>query len=233
MQVCLRLPGMGRCARTYGVVMVTTFPHYFFRLPALLSCLGHPMELRIDVGQRPAKPLEGEFESIYDRINTPGDRLHGLPAIELNNADLMIRYREADGEFYVYVEDIKRKRLAGYTVFNRLIEVGRRADRYVRAPHSKYDEAYRRRGLASAIYQWGLDAGLCLISGARQSPGAHALWHSLARRYALGHVDLRDKTLRYLGHQVPPPVLENLHTRMLLLGTGWTVDRFSVATGMR
>ena len=233
MQVCLRLPDTGHRAGTSCIVMVTTFPNHFFRLPAWLSGLTRPMELRIDVGQRPAKPLEGEFESIYDRIHTPGDRLHGIPAIELNDTELVIRYREADGEFYVYVEDIKRRRLAGYTVFNRLIELDRRADRHVRAPHSKYDEPYQRRGLASAVYQWGLDAGLCLISGARQSPGAHALWHSLARHYPLGHVDLRDKKLRYLGRDVPPPVLEDLHTRMLLLGSGWTVDRFSAATGMR
>ncbi|MGT2437014.1 hypothetical protein ACU4GH_15395 [Bradyrhizobium betae] len=39
-----------------------------------------------------------------------------------------------------------------------------------------------------------LDAGLCLMSGARQSPGANALWHALSRHYALGYADLRCKT---------------------------------------
>lgn len=216
--------------------MIATLPKLFPCLPPGFSWLPRihqPMELRIDVGHRPAKPLQGEFESIYDRINTPGNCLHGIPAIELNDTGLVIRYREADGEFYVYVEDIKRQRLAGYTVFNRLVEVGRRADRYVRAPHSRYDEPYQRRGLASAVYQWGLDAGLCLITEARQSPGANALWHSLAKRYPLGHEDLRDKTLSYLGREVQPSVLGDLHTRMLLLGQGWTVGQFSAATGMR
>ena len=217
--------------------MVLAMPPLFPCLPpwsswsALSSWLTRPMELRIDVSHKPA---EDEFESLYDRLYSPGDRLHGIPAMELNGQpELMIRFREADGEFYVYVEDIRRKRLAGYTVFNRLIEVNRRADRYIRAPHSRYDEAYQRRGLASSIYQWGLGAGLCLVSGARQSPGAHALWHALARRHELGYVDLRNKTLTYLGRDVPARTLDDLHTRMILLGEAWTVDRFAAATGMR
>lgn len=217
--------------------MVLAMPPLFPCLPpwpsgaALSSWFNKPMELRIDVSHKPA---EDEFESLYDRINTPGDRLHGIPAMELDGQpELVIRYREADGELYVYVEDLKRKRLAGYTVFNRLIEVGRRADPHVRAPHSRYDEPYQRRGLATAVYQWGLEAGFCLISGARQSPGAHALWHSLAGRYELGYVDLRNKTLTYLGRDVPSRTLDDLHTRMILLGEAWTVSRFSAATGMR
>lgn len=190
-------------------------------------------ELRIDVGPHAAKPVSEELAAIHDRIHTPGDRLYGIPSIPLGDPDMVIRYREADGEFYVYVEDLRHGRLAGYTVFNRLIEVGRRADRYLRAPHSKYDAPYQRRGLASAIYRWALDAGLCLLTGARQSPGAHALWHGLAQRYALGHVDVRDKTLTYLGPAVSDEVLAGLHTRMLLLGRGWSRAGFAAATGMR
>lgn len=189
-------------------------------------------ELRIDV-ERPSQPMEDAFGSIYDRIHQPGDRLHGIPAIPLNDPDLVVRYREADGEFYVYVEDVRHRRLAGYTVFNRLIEVNRAADRVVRAPHSSYGEAYQRRGLASAIYRWGLGAGLCLVTGARQSPGAHALWRALARDHELGCVRLQDKTVTYLGPEVAPEVMDELPTRMLLLGRGWTLARFAAATGMR
>ena len=97
-----------------------------------------------------------------------------------------MRYREADGEWYVYVEDLQRRRLAGYTVFNRLVELDRRADRHLRAPHSRYDTPYQRRGLASAVYRWALQEGWCLVSGARQSPGAHALWHQLCPAARLG-----------------------------------------------
>ena len=194
--------------------------------------LMRPMELRIDVSHDP-KRLDEEIGSINDRIRTPGDSLHGIAQIATNDPELVFRCREADGEFYVYVEDVRRGQLVGYTVFNRLIEVSKRADRHVRAPHSKYDPHYQRRGLATAIYRWGLDAGLCLMTGARQSTGAHALWHSLARRYQLGYVDLRGKTLTYLGRQVSPQVLDDLHTRMILLGKGWTVDRFAKSTEMR
>jgi hypothetical protein len=74
---------------------------------------------------------------------------------------------------------------------------------------------------------------LCLLTGARQSPAAHALWRKLAEDYPLGHVDLRNKTLTYLGSEVSPQVLGELHTRMLLLGRGWTLGKFTAATGMR
>ena len=128
------------------------------------------MELRIDVDPA-STSASGALAPIYERINTPGDRLHGIPSISLKDPELRIRFREADGEFYVYVEDVRRECLAGYTVFNRLVELGRQADRYVRAPHSRYEPNYQRRGLASGIYRWALDSGLCLMTGAR--PGGH------------------------------------------------------------
>lgn len=211
------------------MVLTLSSPPSLFTAPAWWRrCL----ELRIDV-ERPSQPMEDALGSIYDRLHQPGDRLHGIPAIPLNDPDLVVRYREADGEFYVYVEDVRHRRLAGYTVFNRLIEVGRAADRCVRAPHSSFAEAYQRRGLASTLYRWGLGAGLCLISGARQSPAAHALWHALARDHELGCVRLRDKTLTYLGTDVTPDAMNDLHTRLLLLGKGWTLARFADASGMR
>jgi hypothetical protein len=49
------------------------------------------------------------------------------------------------------------------------------------------------------------------MSGARQSPGAHALWQGLSRHYA---------------HEVASTTLDDLHTRMFLLGDGWTLARF-------
>lgn len=200
--------------------------------PFWASWLYQPAELRIDVSPIPPQQLDGECASIHDRIHTPGDRLHGIPEIPLSDPRFAIRWREADGEFYVYVEDTLEHRIAGFTVFNRLIEVDRRADRYVRGPHSKFSASYQRRGLASCIYRWALDAGLCLVTGARQSPGAHALWRSLARNYRLGFVDVRDKRLRYLGADVPPDVLGDLSTRMFLLGRGWSLGSFAQATRM-
>ena len=136
-----------------------------------------------------------------------------------------MRYREADGEWYVYVEDLQRRRLAGYTVFNRLIEVDRRTDPHVRAPHSRYAPAYQRRGIATAVYEWGLQQGFCLVSGARQSAGAHALWLALGRRFRLGYVALRKRRMHYLGAEPAAALRDDLNTRLLLLGPGWSLDR--------
>ncbi|MNT40416.1 hypothetical protein D3C72_1767280 [compost metagenome] len=152
-------------------------------------------ELRIDVNHAPEE-VERELDAIHQRMQRPSDRLHGLPQVQTDIPGIVLRYREADGEYYVYVVDVRRDRVAGYTVFNRLIEVGKRADPFVRAPHSKYAAPYQGMGLATAVYRWGLEAGLCIISGARQSPGAHRLWMGLARDYELGYVDLRRKQLR-------------------------------------
>lgn len=188
-------------------------------------------ELRIDVKQQPSD-IEKELDALYGRFNCPGDALHELPVICLHFRDLVFRYREADGEHYVYVEDTARGCLAGYVVFNRLIEVDRRTDPHLRAPHAKFAPAYQRRGIATAIYRWWLEAGNCLITGARQSDAAHALWRYLGRRYESFYVDLRDKKLRHLGQQIDSRTQQDLHTRMILLGKGWDSDRLSECTGM-
>ncbi|WP_076593575.1 N-acetyltransferase [Herminiimonas arsenitoxidans] len=189
------------------------------------------MELRIDV-QLPLSELERELDALNRRLNQPGDILYDLPCIDINFPDLAFRYREADGEHYIYVEDLKRRCLAGYTVFNRLIELNRRQDKHLRATHSKYAPAYQRRGIASVIYRWWLDAGNCLISGARQSVGAHALWHSLNKHYDLIYVDLRDKTLSYLGNEISGQIREDLHTRMVMFGKNRDLVGFAEDTGM-
>src|SRR5699024_10505692 len=139
-----------------------------------------------------------------------------LITVPTDRPGLVLRCREADGEYYVYVEDVAKRRLAGYTVFNRLTEVGRRVDPHVRAPHSKYALAYQRQGLCSGIYRWALDAGLCLLGGARQSEGAHALWRSLQNDYAFCYVQLRQKRLRRLGALIDAETRDRLETRMLL-----------------
>lgn len=200
-------------------------------LPAIRLALGLVTELRIDVNHTPDE-VGSELDAIRNRMSRPSDRLYGLPEVRTDIPGLVLRHREADGEYYVYVVDLRRDRVAGYTVFNRLIEVGRRADPYLRAPHSKYAAPYQRMGLATAVYRWGLDAGLCIMSGARQSEGAHRLWLGLARDYELGYVDLRRKRLSYLGRAVDAAVLGDLHTRMVLLGRGWTLERHMQATGM-
>ncbi|MBR8142611.1 histone acetyltransferase [Burkholderia sp. AU19243] len=187
--------------------------------------------MRIDV-QHCQHDIDDELDTLYARLHEPGHRLHHLPAIALGGAGLFVRHREADGEFFLYVEDRAARQLAGYMVFNRLPELPRRADRYLRAPHTRLRGSAQRRGLATTLYRWGLDAGLCLISGARQSVGAARLWTALAGDYRHGFVDVEDRALRYLGETVADDVHGALHTRRLLLGNGWTFGELARATGM-
>lgn len=201
------------------------FPH--FRIP-----FHRPAELRIDV-DAPRPESFDSLDALYERMHSVGDPLHGLPAFGLHDPDLRLRIREADGELYAYVEDLRRHCLAGCTVFNRLVELNRRADRHLRAPHSRYRAEYQRRGIATAVYDWALGTGICLMTGARQSEGARALWLGLARRYAWGFADLRDKKLTYLGRDVPAETLDRLHTRMFLLGEDWSFARFREAVQMQ
>jgi len=199
-----------------------------FALPLFASRpfrIVRPAELRIDVDPSKGRPSE-PLAPVHERMRALEDRLQPLHLPTQNDPDLRARYREADGELYVYIEDIRHERLVGYTVLNRLIELGRRADRHIRAPHSQYDPAYQRRGLATEVYRWALGSGICLMSGARQSPGANALWQRLARSHEAGFVDLRDKRLTYLGAEIDDATLGELHTRMFLLGNGWTLARF-------
>jgi len=186
--------------------------------------------MRIDVALE-HRDLEGELAALHARMGRPGDALHGMPALAASLPGLVFRCRETDGEFHLYVEDPARAVLAGCTVFNRASELDRRVARYVRSPHSRYAAAYRGRGVASAVYRWALQAGLCLLSGPRQSPGAHALWMSLARSHPLAYVDTRGGQLRMLDAQVEGSAFEDLDTRMLLLGAGWTPERFASVTG--
>ena len=181
-----------------------------------LLWLARVMALRIDV-QLPLSELKRELEALYRRLNQAGDILYDLPCLPIVFPDLVFRYREADGEHYIYVEDLRHGCLAGYTVFNRLIELNRRQDKHLRATHSKYAPAYQRKGIATAIYRCWLDGGNCLITGARQSSAAHDLWKSLSKHYQLIYVDVRSKSIRYLGEEVSAGVCEDLHTRMIML----------------
>ncbi|EGD03706.1 hypothetical protein B1M_15123, partial [Burkholderia sp. TJI49] len=170
--------------------------------------------MRIDV-QHSQRDIDDELDALYARLHQPDHRLHGLPAVALGRSGLIVRHREADGEYFLYVENPAARELAGYTVFNRLPEIPRRADRYLRAPHTRLRGSAQRRGVATTLYRWGLDAGLCLISGARQSVGAAQLWGALAHDYRHGFVDVEGRALRYLGATVPDHVHDALHTRRL------------------
>lgn len=178
--------------------------------------------MRVDVRLDPAE-LETELDVIEKKLRDGGETFAPvLRSIALPG--LVVRRREADGESYVYVDDTRNKRLAGCVVFNRLIEVDRRTDRLVRSPHARFRQAYQRRGLARHVYGLELEAGWNLVSGARQSMAAHALWHRLAARYALHYVKLENRVLSPLAHDIPHSERDQLHCRLVLLGRGGSLD---------
>jgi len=182
--------------------------------------------MRIDVSLE-HRDIETELAELQARLRERAGLLQRLPVIVSGLPELVFSYREVDGEFHVYAEDASRDLLAGCTVFNRVFEVNRRTDAYVRSPHSRYASAYRGKGVASAVYRWALQAGMCLVTGPRQSPGAHRLWMALARSHELAFIELEDRRLRILGNTVGQPALDAYGTRMLLLGAGWTLGRFA------
>lgn len=178
--------------------------------------------MRIDVDRD--ERIETELDALYERGVTRKGQ-DGLPVPGLPH--LRLHRRIADGEWYVYVEDVGRARLAGCTVFNRVVEIDRRLDPHVRSPHSRFRRAYQRLGLATRIYAEVLEGGTCLLSGARQSPAAHALWQALGRRHPLWYVNVRERRLALLGTGVAPAVFQDLHTRLLLCGAGWDAEHLA------
>ncbi|HZF86453.1 MAG TPA: N-acetyltransferase [Burkholderiaceae bacterium] len=206
--------------------MHAALPFPFFSNP-----FPRPAELRVDVD--PSEDRGTPLAELYARLRRRGDRLHGLPAFRLHDPRFNVHVRSVGGELHAYVEDMQRQCLAGCTVFNRLAEVDRRADRHLRSPHSRYLPAYQRLGIATAIYDWALGQGICLMTGARQSAGAHALWRSLARRHEAGFVEIRDRRITFLGRDVTPDDLQRLGTRMFLLPPQWSLPRFLAAVGVR
>ncbi|MDN4590320.1 N-acetyltransferase [Xenophilus aerolatus] len=205
--------------------------HAALPLPLFSFPFLRPAELRVDVD--PSEERGAPLAELYARMRRRGDRLHGLPTFRLHDPRFMVHVRSVGGELHAYVEDVQRQCLAGCTVFNRLAEVDRRADRHLRSPHSRYLMHYQRLGIATAIYEWALGQGICLMTGARQSAGAHALWRSLARRHEAGFVEIRDRRLSYLGREVAPDDLGRLETRMFLLPPRWSLPAFLAAVGVR
>lgn len=175
--------------------------------------------MRIDV-DLDHHDIEAELAALFGRLRARGDKLVTLPIFAPRAPELVFKYREVDGEFYVYAEDAGRGVLAGCTVFNRVQELDARVGRFVRSPHSRYAREYRRKGVASAVYQWALGAGICLVSGPRQSVGAYRLWESLADFNEMKFVFLIDRRLQVMDTTSDRRDLEELEARMLLSGAG-------------
>lgn len=193
-----------------------------------LGTLGKRLtELRIDVDLS-GRDIEREFDALHNRIRTNHRTREAMQILHLPLRGLVFQMREADGEVFVYAMDPLHDRIVAYTVFNRLVEVNRYADRHLRAPHTKVVEGYRRRGIASAIYRWWLDSGRSLVTGARQSAGAHGLWMALSRDYELAAVRIAPhKRVQRLPLPPPPGFFGALDTRLVLAGRGCRLEDFA------
>ena len=204
---CLHLPG-----RATATTKAQASPGLLGRWAQWLT------ELRIDVDLS-GRDIQREFDALHDRIRTNHRTRDAMQPLPLHLHGLVFRLREADGEYFVYAIDPQRNRIVAYTVFNRLVEVDRRTDRHLRAPHTKVVDGYRRMGIASAIYRWWLDSGRSLMTGARQSAGAHGLWMALARDYELAAARIdTHKRVQQLPLPPPPGFFNALDTRLVLVG---------------
>ena len=191
----------------------------------------HPLaslltELRIDVFH-PEDRVEAELAALTRRGASLLGRCDALAGLQMPQHGLQVMARCADGEHFLYVLDTASGSVVAYVTLSRLIEVNRRADRFLRSPHTKVAAAYRRRGIATAAYRWWLDAGGSLVTGARQSPAAHALWGAMARSYRLVYVLLQDKRVHCLDGRPPAEVLDQLNCRAVLLGRGASLGDFA------
>lgn len=180
--------------------------------------------MRVDVIRDPAK-LNAELDSLYPHCLREAAVDGSIYLPHLNSTPLPRYRRTASKESTVYIEDTKQKWLAGTTSFNRVTGLDRRLDQYIRSPHSRYREPYQQLGLAKRIYLEALDAGLCLLSSARQSHAALQLWRALSRQYPLNHVQIEGKRLVDLGRSIEWKTVEHLNTRLLICGAGWSVER--------
>jgi hypothetical protein len=180
-------------------------------------------ELRIDVDlPQPVSDLEALEHRWRQIVACEADRvaMPGLPST------LEARVRQVDGEYFVYVIDTACQQLAAYITFNRLNELRRRVDLQWRSPHARVASAYRRCGIVSTVYRWWLSSGRSLVTGARQSPGARALWLSLARQHEMVYVRLVHKRVHLLSTgELPAEVMAPLDVRAVLLGAGSRVPQ--------
>lgn len=185
--------------------------------------------MRVDVNLD-HRDVDAELAALYGRLRPRADKLIPLPIFVPRAPELVFKYREVDGEFYVYAEDPERGVLAGCTVFNRVPDLDPQVGCHVRSPHSRYAREYREKGVAGAVYQWAIGAGMSLVSGPRQSRGAYQLWASLARSNSRVFVRVENRRLRVLGAKMELSEFKELGTRMVLMGQGGQAGQIPLNT---
>lgn len=98
-------------------------------------------------------------------------------------------------------------------------------------PHSQLLPEHRGKGVMKRMYQQILNEGYCFISGKRHSTSANMLWAALARSNPWFAVDRSNLShLVFLGQDISPRTAQREDVRLVLLGKGWTVEKFMKET---
>ncbi|HLU03372.1 MAG TPA: N-acetyltransferase [Advenella sp.] len=142
--------------------------------------------------------IEQELADMQARMARGRHALGNLPLMQMQFPDMEFRVRKIAREQRVYAIDTRTGLLVGYSVFDILPEGSRRLHSTVRSVHSRYAAPYQGRGIASALYTKVLSDGFVLVSGARQSRAAYALWKSLGRRMRFDVVKITPETIEPL-----------------------------------
>ncbi len=144
------------------------------------------------------KEIELELANLQARMASGRHALVNLPRMDMPFPDIEFRVRKIAREQRVYALDTGTGLLVGYSVFDILPEGSRRLHGTVRSVHSRYAAAYQGRGIATALYTKVLSDGFVLVSGARQSRAAYALWKSLGRRMRFNVVKVTPEAIEPL-----------------------------------
>lgn len=129
------------------------------------------------------------------------------------------------GDFIILVIDDSVTKIAGAVTLENWPSFSRVRSPF-KTPHSMFDPAYAGKGLATLVYTWLLKSGLCLISGEFQTQGANRLWAKLASNWPWFLIKQEASSYSYLGQEVSKGVALSRKSRIVLLGKGWTLDKF-------
>ncbi len=154
--------------------------------------------MRFDV-RISSEQIERELATMQERMACGPYALPALPKFDLCFSGMEFRVRRIAREQRVYAIDVRTRKLVGYSFFDILPEGSRRFHRTVRSAHSRYLPPYQGRGIATAIYSKILSDGFVLVSGARQSRAAYALWKALGRHMHFEIVQVRPETIEPLA----------------------------------
>jgi hypothetical protein len=100
-------------------------------------------------------------------------------------------------------------------------------------PHTMFRNVYRGQGYAYSMYDMVLRNGVCLVSGGEQSSSANALWWKLTHRWDWFWIEYTDYDTTYLGQDVSPREQGLSSYRLVLLGSGWSTEKFKKEAKMK